>query len=69
MHHSDRGFQYCSDDYVKILKDNNIKISMTENSDPYENAVAERVKGILKGEFDIDQGFVNNVQAYKEIKR
>lgn len=69
MHHSDRGFQYCSDDYVKILQDNNIKISMTENSDPYENAVAERVNGILKGEFDIDQGFVNNVQADKEIKR
>jgi protein-S-isoprenylcysteine O-methyltransferase Ste14 len=63
MHHSDRGFQYCSDDYVKILKDNNIKISMTENSDPYENAVAERVNGILKSEFDIDQGFVNNAQA------
>lgn len=34
MHHSDRGFQYCSDDYVEILKDNNIKISMTGNSDP-----------------------------------
>jgi transposase InsO family protein len=69
MHHSDRGFQYCSDEYVKILGDDHIKISMTENSDPYENAVAERVNGILKSEFDIDQGFVNNAQAAKEIKR
>ena len=69
MHHSDTGFQYCSDGYVKILQDNNIKISMTENSDPYENAVAERVNGILKSEFEIGQGFINNVQAAKEIKR
>ena len=42
IHHSDRGIQYCSNEYTKILKKNNIKISMTENSDPLENAVAER---------------------------
>jgi putative transposase len=50
IHHSDRGVQYCCDDYVKLLKDNQIKISMTENGDPLENALAERVNGILKTE-------------------
>ncbi|TAE01458.1 MAG: IS3 family transposase [Bacteroidetes bacterium] len=50
IHHSDRGVQYCCDAYVKILKRKKIKISMTENGDPLENAIAERVNGILKGE-------------------
>ncbi len=50
-HHSDRGIQYCSGKYVKLLQDNEIKISMTENGDPLENAIAERVNGILKGEY------------------
>lgn len=50
IHHSDRGAQYCSTDYVKILQDNNMQISMTENSDPRENSIAERVNGILKDE-------------------
>lgn len=50
-HHSDRGVQYCSAAYVKMLGDNGIKISMTENGDPLENAVAERVNGIVKGEY------------------
>jgi transposase InsO family protein len=50
-HHSDRGIQYCSHAYVKLLQDKNIKISMTESGDPLENAVAERLNGILKGEY------------------
>lgn len=50
-HHSDRGVQYCSHDYIKILKRNNINISMTENGDPRENAIAERINGILKHEY------------------
>ncbi len=54
-HHSDRGLQYCSKLYTDILKKNHIQISMTENGDPYENAVAERVNGILKDEFDIGE--------------
>ncbi len=54
IHHSDRGIQYCSNDYVKILKNNNITISMTENSAPRENAIAERVNGILKDEWFYD---------------
>lgn len=53
IHHSDRGLQYCSKDYQKLLEDNNINTSMTEKYDPYENAVAERINGILKQEFNI----------------
>lgn len=53
IHHSDRGLQYCSNDYQKLLSDNNVSPSMTEKYDPYENAIAERINGILKQEFDI----------------
>jgi transposase InsO family protein len=55
IHHSDRGLQYCSKEYQKILAKNDIQPSMTQNSDPYENAVAERINGILKQEFYIDK--------------
>ena len=55
IHHSDRGLQYCSNEYQKILNKNEIQPSMTQNSDPYENAVAERINGILKQEFYIDK--------------
>ncbi len=51
IHHSDRGVQYCSEAYVKLLQDNGIMISMTENGDPLENPVAERVNGIIKEEY------------------
>jgi putative transposase len=51
IHHSDRGIQYCSFDYVHLLKQNNVLISMTENGDPLENPVAERINGILKEEY------------------
>lgn len=54
IHHSDRGVQYCSDEYQEYLKKYKITCSMTENSDPYENAIAERINGILKQEFMID---------------
>lgn len=53
IHHSDRGLQYCSYDYQKLLENNKINPSMTEKYDPYENAIAERVNGILKQEFGI----------------
>ena len=55
IHHSDRGLQYCANEYQKLLSKNRIKPSMTQNSDPYENAVAERINGILKQEFSIDK--------------
>jgi putative transposase len=54
IHHSDRGSQYCSSEYVKLLENSNIGISMTENGDPLENAIAERVNGIIKEEYLID---------------
>jgi transposase InsO family protein len=54
IHHSDRGIQYCADNYQKILLKSKIQCSMTNNGDPYENAVAERINGILKQEFIID---------------
>ena len=50
IHHSDRGIQYCSNVYVQLLHEHHAHISMTENGDPYENAIAERVNGILKTE-------------------
>lgn len=59
IHHSDRGVQYCSGKYVKLLQDNNVQISMTENGDPLENAIAERVNGILKDEY-LDCYDINN---------
>lgn len=51
IHHSDRGIQYCSANYVQLLLANNIAISMTESGDPLENALAERVNGIIKNEY------------------
>ena len=50
-HHSDRGLQYCSNEYQNLLKRSKMNCSMTESYDPYANAVAERVNGILKAEF------------------
>lgn len=50
MHHSDRGIQYCSTEYVALLQQHHVMISMTQNGDPYENAIAERINGILKTE-------------------
>lgn len=55
IHHSDRGLQYCANYYQSILNKNAILPSMTQNSDPYENAVAERINGILKQEFMLDK--------------
>jgi putative transposase len=63
IHHSDRGLQYCSAEYVRLLKENDIEISMTENGDPYENALAERVNGILKEEYLYDYSVDNLAQA------
>jgi len=55
IHHSDRGLQYYSNESQKILVKNDILSIMTEQYDPYENAIAERINGILKQEFDIDK--------------
>lgn len=55
IHHSDRGIQYCSNEYTDLLNKNGISISMTENGDPLENAIAERINGILKDEYLNDE--------------
>lgn len=68
IHHSDRGIQYCSNVYTQILKRNKIRISMTEENHCYENAIAERVNGILKDEFYLDQTYKNLVKAKKSVK-
>lgn len=66
IHHSDRGIQYCCKEYVKLLQDNSIAISMTENGDPLENALAERINGIIKGEY-LDCYEVNSIQEANEL--
>lgn len=68
IHHSDRGLQYCSKLYVGELERNGIRISMTENGDPYENAVAERINGILKGEFGLGD-ILNNLSQAQVLAR
>lgn len=57
IHHSDRGIQYCCEPYVSLLQQNSIAISMTQSGSPYDNAVAERVNGILKTELELDRTF------------
>ncbi|MEZ7514790.1 IS3 family transposase [Flavobacterium frigidarium] len=66
IHHSDRGLQYCANAYQNTLNKNGIWPSMTQNSDPYENAVAERINGILKQEFMIDK-YNLNLKNMKQI--
>lgn len=68
IHHSDRGIQYCSNVYTQILKRKKIDISMTEENHCYENAMAERVNGILKDEFYLDQTFMNVTHAKQATK-
>lgn len=67
IHHSDRGLQYCSMSYTKVLQQNNITISMTEDGSPYDNAIAERVNGILKDEFGLDEIFDDAAQLKKQV--
>lgn len=68
IHHSDRGFQYCCDDYQQVLINNQVITSMTESYDPYANAVAERVNGILKDEFMIEKYNLDRNQLKLLIK-
>jgi transposase InsO family protein len=71
VHHSDRGVQYCSHAYVKLLQKNNIQISMTQTGDPLENAVAERINKTIKEEFTNDRqiNFTTIVEAKTEIRK
>lgn len=65
IHHSDRGFQYCNPKYTQFAEDNNITMSMTEQYDPYENAVAERINRTLKHEYGLKQTIKNTELAQK----
>jgi len=68
IHHSDRGIQYCSYEYTGLLKKRGIEISMGEVGNPYENAVAERVNGILKSEFMLSETFETLWHAQKHVE-
>lgn len=63
IHHSDRGIQYCSSSYTELLRQHNIRISMTESGDPLDNAIAERINGIIKHEYLKHLGPANLEQA------
>jgi len=68
IHHSDRGIQYCSHEYTRLLKNNKLSISMASKGNCYENALAERINGILKQEFYLNQTFMNKNHAIKTSK-
>lgn len=63
IHHSDRGSQYCCHEYVSRLQGQGLQISMTETNHTAENALAERMNGILKGEYELDCEFQTKEQA------
>lgn len=67
IHHSDRGIQYCSKMYVDMLGEYKIQISMSEKASPYQNAIAERVNGILKHEFGLDNVFSSHLEAVQTV--
>ena len=67
IHHSDRGIQYCCHDYVQMIEHYTIRLSMTEKGDPYENAIAERVNGILKYEHGLKQTFSSYEAASQAV--
>jgi len=66
IHHSDRGIQYCSKEYISLLERNGIQISMSAPGNPYENAIAERVNGIVKTEFYLD-GYFRNIEQVRQV--
>lgn len=69
IHHSDRGIQYCSAEYVALLKEHKISISMTQSGDPLENPVAERINGIIKEEYLKHKHIHNQLQAVEILKQ
>ncbi|MBK7882859.1 MAG: IS3 family transposase [Chitinophagaceae bacterium] len=68
IHHSDRGLQYCSKEYESLSNNNNIRLSMTENGDPYENALAERMNRTIKEEFGMDRILKTKEQVKKLVQ-
>lgn len=68
-HHSDRGIQYCSNEYTKLLESRGILISMSEKGNPYENAKVERLNGIIKHEFGLAEVLGGEEQAWKMLEQ
>ncbi len=66
VHHSDRGSQYCSRQYTDMVKSSNGQVSMTQSGSPYDNAVAERINGILKDEFGLG-GRLKNLEEVRRV--
>jgi len=69
IHHSDRGIQYCSHEYVKLLQDNKLRISMTQDGNPTDNSIAERINGILKQEYLFMEKYKNYEELKKEVDK
>ena len=69
IHHSDRGLQYCSSEYIELLNSRNIQISMTESGDPLENPIAERINGIIKNEYLKYFSITNKLNAMQTLER
>lgn len=67
IHHSDRGVQYCCDPYVALLQKHGIAISMTEDYKPTDNAVAERINGIIKAESSHPRGRFNDIGHARNV--
>lgn len=69
IHHSDQGVQYCSQEYINILKTHGVKISMTHRGSPHENAIAERINGILKHQYNLAKCFETFQQAEEAVQK
>jgi len=69
IHHTDRGFQYCTNQYVQRLKQKGIKVSIAEAVNCYENAMAERINGILKEEYGLNETFEDCELALRATKQ
>lgn len=69
IHHSDRGLQYCCREYTDLMEEHDISISMTAKGNPYENAIAERINGILKHQFGLNQTFRNFAEASEAVSK
>jgi putative transposase len=69
VHHSDQGVQYCSHRYTEQLRECGVRISMADVGNPYQNAIAERVNGILKQEYHLDAEFADAQTALRAVRQ
>lgn len=69
IHHSDRGIQYCAPEFTQFAENKGIKLSNTQNSDPYENAIAERINRTIKYEYGLKQNIPDLKTAEKMVEK